>query len=257
MVTFLAFTLLSFLSFCFADSEWIEYPPSGFASMTHYGLPLDAITACGCVPASTHYPTAALGQLAYGSSKAFGPGCGHCFNLTLLNTFLSDPPFFPNVTKSVVVKITDLCPFVSEWCTATNSKPNPAGHQLNFDLAWPSTSIPDDFFPSNASLYGYTDFGVWNISYQSVSCDSWMGASNISAFGVVPDLGPESVCCPTDPFTSPNTTCASYSDLNGLPPEAAPAVSSSTTTRKFIPLDLHTLVIYFAVVILSLCSILL
>ena len=103
----------------------IDYPASGFASLTHYSLPLDAIASCGCVPASTHYPTAALSQLAYGSSRAFGPACGRCFNLTLLNTFLSSPPFYPNVTKSVVVKVTDLCPFISEWCTATKEKANP------------------------------------------------------------------------------------------------------------------------------------
>ncbi|THH04558.1 hypothetical protein EW145_g5436 [Phellinidium pouzarii] len=216
--------------------------------MTHYELPLDFVASCGCVPESTHFPTAALSQLAYGSSTAFGPGCGRCFNLTLLNTFLSDPPFFPNITKSVVVKITDLCPFISTWCSATQNKPNGAGHLLNFDLAWPSSSIPDDFFPSDASLYGYTDFGVWNISYESVACDgSWAGASNISDFGAVTDLGPEGVCCPTDPFTNINTTCASYSDLHGIPPEAAPGAASVTLVPS------NTL---FAVVLLSFLAIL-
>lgn len=34
--------------------------------------------------------------------------------------------------------------------------PNRGGHQLNFDLAYPSPAIPDDFFPSDVSLYGYT-----------------------------------------------------------------------------------------------------
>lgn len=28
------------------------------------------------------------------------------------------------------------------------------GQYINFDLAWPSSAIPDDFFPSNVSLYG-------------------------------------------------------------------------------------------------------
>lgn len=105
-------------------SEWIEYPASGIATMTHYTLPLDFIASCGCAPASTHYPTAALNQMAYGSSAAFGLGCGRCFNLTLLNTFLSEPPFFPNVTKSVVVKVTDLCPLGGQWCSATPEKAN-------------------------------------------------------------------------------------------------------------------------------------
>lgn len=31
-----------------------------------------------------------------------------------------------------------------------------AGAFLNFDLAYPSSSIPDDFFPSDEALYGYT-----------------------------------------------------------------------------------------------------
>jgi hypothetical protein len=128
-----------------SDSSWINYPPNGFATMTHYGLPLGDIAACGCAPDSTYYPTAALNQMAYGivylsslirahsemtephagSSVAFGPACGICFNLTLLNTFLSDPPFYPNVTKSVVIKVTDLCPLSKNgWCSATKNKPN-------------------------------------------------------------------------------------------------------------------------------------
>lgn len=115
--------LICFLGFALS-SEWIEYPASGFATMTHYTLPLDFIASCGCSATSTHYPTAALNQMAYGSSTAYGPSCGRCFNLTLLNTFLSDPPFFPNVTKSVVVKVTDLCPLGGQWCSATPNRAN-------------------------------------------------------------------------------------------------------------------------------------
>jgi len=29
------------------------------------------------------------------------------------------------------------------------------GQYLNFDLAYPSSAIPDDFFPSDEKLYGY------------------------------------------------------------------------------------------------------
>lgn len=106
-------------------TEWIQYPPDGTATLTHYTLPEDYIAACGCTAESTHYPTAAMSQYAYGSSTAYGPGCGRCFNITLLNTFTSDPPFFPDVTKSVVIKVTDLCPAGGNgWCSATPSKPN-------------------------------------------------------------------------------------------------------------------------------------
>jgi len=213
-------------------AQWIDYPDNGIATMTHYQLPLDYVAACGCSPNSTQYPTVALSQMAYGSSMAYGPGCGRCFKLTLLNTFTSDPPFYPNVTKSVVVKVTDLCPLGSIWCSATNSKPNAAGVDLNFDLAYPSIAIPDDFFPSNVTEYGYTDFGVWNISYSSVSCETWEGYKNSVALGAVDYLG-DSVCCPANP--SGNSTCPSYSEENGIPPEASPGDSSSVGTAP-VPL---------------------
>ena len=129
--------------------------------------------------------------------------------------------------------------------------PPSAGNYLNFDLAWPSSSIPDDFFPSNESFYGYKvrhlshshvhealtplqDFGVWNISYQSVDCiDDWAGGKNAAALGSVPSLE-DGACCPNNPTVSSifhpgrfpfpdfsqgntNDTCPSYSDANGIP----------------------------------------
>jgi hypothetical protein len=30
------------------------------------------------------------------------------------------------------------------------------GRYINFDLVYPSKAIPNNFFPSNESLYGYT-----------------------------------------------------------------------------------------------------
>jgi len=239
--------LIAFLAVSTSTSQWIDYPPDGFATMTHYDLPLDYVASCGCTPSSTHYPTAALSQMAFGSSKAFGPGCGQCFNLTLLNTFLSKPPFYPNVTKSVVVKVTDLCPIVSDWCTATQKKPNQAGNFLNFDLAWPSTSIPNDFFPSNQSLYGYTDFGVWNVSYSSVSCNTqWEGGSDEAAQGAVTNMG-TSVCCPADPFSIPNSTCGSFSDIQGIPPTASSGFS--VTLHAMIPMDIVVVLTLFYLLI--------
>jgi hypothetical protein len=168
--------------------------------MTHYDLPLNAIAACGCTGQSTHYPTAAISSLAYGSTSSYGPACGRCFKLTLLNTFLSDPPFFPSTHPSVIVKITDECPPISQWCNATADKPNTAGHFINFDLAFPSPAgaIPSSFFPSNATEYGYTDFGVWNITYESVACTpDWAGSKDPAALGSVTALG-DGGCCPGD-----------------------------------------------------------
>ncbi|KAJ7446227.1 RlpA-like double-psi beta-barrel-protein domain-containing protein-containing protein [Mycena galericulata] len=221
--------LFLFLLLCFvfqvqasndSDSAWIVYPPDGTATMTHYTIPSGFIAACGCTGDST-YPTAAMSQMAYGSSDAFGPACGRCFNITLLNSYTSDPPFFPDVIKHIVIKVTDLCPLSQDgWCDGTQTKKNPGGQYINFDLAYPSPAIPDDFFPSNASYYGYTDFGVWNVSYQTVSCiPNWAGAHNAAALGSVTNMGNESVCCPANPTGNPNDTCPSYSDDNRLPPD--------------------------------------
>jgi len=218
--------------------QWIQYPADGWATMTTYSLPENYIAACGCTADSTHYPTAAMSQMAYGSSKAYGPGCGKCFQLTLLNTFLSEPPFYPPTNPSVVVKVTDLCPLGGAgWCSATASKPNQAGAYINFDLAWPSPAISNNFFPSNASYYGYTDFGVWNVSYQTVDClDDWAGRSNPAALGSVQDGS--SVCCPANPTGNANDTCPSYSEQNGIPPDTTSSSSSAHALRGSI-LQLH------------------
>jgi hypothetical protein len=126
-----------------ASSGWIENTHSGYATMTHYTMAPGYIASCGCTGTSTDYPTAALSQMAYGSSVNYGalvvvlsrsqhrtsasvgPACGRCFKLTLLNPIIATPPFHPNVEKSVVVKVTDLCPLSSAgWCSGTKSKPN-------------------------------------------------------------------------------------------------------------------------------------
>ncbi|KAJ2917786.1 hypothetical protein MD484_g2629, partial [Candolleomyces efflorescens] len=199
-------------------TSWIQYPPTGLATLTHYTLPQGYVASCGCTPGSTKYPTAALSQMAYGSSANYGPGCGRCFNLTLVNPVVSTPPFQPKETKHIVVKITDLCPLSQTgWCSGTPDRTNQAGAQLNFDLAYPSDAIPSDFFPHDEKLYGYKDFGVWNIEYAAVPClTSWKGARDSSALGSVRALG-SSGCCPSEPTGSSEDTCPSYSDANGLP----------------------------------------
>ncbi|GJE92162.1 hypothetical protein PsYK624_083150 [Phanerochaete sordida] len=215
-------------------AQWIQYPPEGTATLTHYTLPEDYIAACGCTAKSTHYPTAAMSQAAYGSSTAYGPGCGQCFKVTLLNTFLSDPPFFPDVTKSLVIKVTDLCPDSGGgWCSASPGHPNQAGAYINFDLAWPSSAIPDDFFPSNVTLYGYTDFSVWNVSYESVSCvDSWAGGQDAAALGSINQT--YGVCCPANPNST--DLCPSYSEDTG----AQPPDTISNAAFRHLPSILYT-----------------
>lgn len=226
MSCYATFTLLFYLSLVAA---WIDYPPDGTATLTHYTLPKDYITSCGCTASSTHYPTAALSQQAYGSNNSYGPGCGRCFKLTLVTPVIATPPFYPP-KKSVVVKVTDLCPYSEGgWCGGSTGQPNAAGTLLNFDLAYPSDAIPDDFFPSDEALYGYKDFGVWKINYESVACmDNWAGAHDKAALGSVPDLE-TGACCPDDPTGSVNDTCPSYTDQNGTPPDTA----SSSTPHSF------------------------
>ena len=86
----------------------------------------DYIAACGCTGKSTHYPTAALSQMAFGSSSNYGPSCGRCFKLTLLNSYTGTPPFFPSTNPSIVVKVTDLCPLSQNgWCSGAEKKTNP------------------------------------------------------------------------------------------------------------------------------------
>lgn len=77
------------------------------------------------------------------------------------------------------------------------------------------------------------DFGVWNISYATVSCTNWAGAETPAALGSVAALN-DSGCCPSFPdvcfmlnplsndlilYSQGNTndTCPSYSDANGIP----------------------------------------
>ncbi|EKM80667.1 hypothetical protein AGABI1DRAFT_126718 [Agaricus bisporus var. burnettii JB137-S8] len=185
--------------------------------------------------------------MAFGSSTAYGPACGQCFQLTLQNPVIANPPFHP-APKSITVKITDLCPFTQGgWCGATTDEPNAGDAYLNFDLAYPSDAIPDDFFPSDESLYGYKDFGVWNITYAVVPCiPSWPGARNAAALGSVANLG-TGVCCPANPTGSPNDTCPSFSDQNGIPPDTTTtsnACHSFSARHSFLLILLYSLALF-------------
>lgn len=73
-------------------AQWIEYPDYGPASLTHYDLPTNFVAACGCTPASTHYPTAALSQLAYGSSADYGAHIFLLYRVIHADTCSKDPP---------------------------------------------------------------------------------------------------------------------------------------------------------------------
>jgi hypothetical protein len=68
-MSYVVLTLLFYLSLARA---WLNYSSDGAATLTHYTLPTNYIASCGCTPASTHYPTAALSQMAYGSNTSYG-----------------------------------------------------------------------------------------------------------------------------------------------------------------------------------------
>lgn len=144
----------------------------GNATMTHYDLPLDYIASCGCVAKSTHYPTAAINALSFGSEIAYGPSCGECYKLTLLST--PNAPLPPDGdgmefeigdpnAPFVIVKIIDSCPKGGPWCSqewnfsSKTIKPNALNSLIHFDLAWPSKAIAKNFYPLDSIR---NDYGV-------------------------------------------------------------------------------------------------
>ena len=229
----------------------VDFAASGYASLTHYDLPLDYVASCGCVGRSTYYPTAALNRYAYGSNTSFGPACGSCFEVRLVSTPLSNPPPAPGSngpwgdgiyyntsqvtagsTPNLVVKIIDLCPGAGgPWCNATRLdngtvQGNSLGFDVHFDLAWPSKGISKSFFP------GDHDYGVWNVSYAAVSCAKWAGWKDPAALGS--DWAQESsACCPNNPPPSANDpSCPAYYDTLGAQGAVPPNTSNILSKGK-------------------------
>ncbi|KZS94520.1 endoglucanase V-like protein, partial [Sistotremastrum niveocremeum HHB9708] len=140
--------------------------PSGSASFTYY-------SGCGspaCGKSASGY-TAAISQLAFGSSPGAGAGdaCGRCFRLTA-----NKDPYSPSYTgpfKSVVVKVTDMCPVSGNqvWCGQTQSNPkNQYAEPVHFDLCQ-DNGASGAFFPSG--------HGALTGSYTEVPCQgNWSGS---------------------------------------------------------------------------------
>lgn len=227
----------------------VEFAASGYASLTHYDLPLNYVASCGCVARSTYYPTAALNRYAYGSNTSFGPACGTCFQVRLVSTPLAAPPPPPGSngpygdgiyfnasqvtsgsTPSLVVKIIDLCPGAGgPWCNATrldngSVAGNSLGFDVHFDLAWPSRGIANNFFP------GDHDYGAWNVSYAAVSCERWAGWKDKAALGS--DWAQESsACCANNPAPSGgDASCPAY--YNTLGPDGVVPPNTSNILSK-------------------------
>ncbi|KJA28127.1 glycoside hydrolase family 45 protein [Hypholoma sublateritium FD-334 SS-4] len=138
---------------------------SGQASFTMYsgcGSPACGKTASGF--------TAAINQLAFGSSPGLGAGdaCGRCFALT----GSADPysPAFTGPFHTIVVKVTDLCPVSGneQWCGQTTATPtNSFGKPFHFDIC-EDTGGSNAFFPSG--------HGALTGSFTEVSCSQWSGS---------------------------------------------------------------------------------
>ncbi|TDL23794.1 endoglucanase V-like protein [Rickenella mellea] len=139
--------------------------PSGTASFTYYY----GCGQAGCGKTATGY-TAAINQLAFGSVPGLGPGdaCGRCFSITAHQDPYS--PAFTGPFKTIVVKVTDMCPVNGnqEWCGQTQANPkNQHGMQSHFDVCV-DTGGANAFFPSG--------HGALTGTFQEVSCSKWSGS---------------------------------------------------------------------------------
>ncbi|KAI0690109.1 RlpA-like double-psi beta-barrel-protein domain-containing protein-containing protein [Cytidiella melzeri] len=145
---------------------------SGTASFTMYsgcGTPACGISATGF--------TAAMNQLSFGSAPGLGAGdgCGRCFSITG-----NHDPFSPAFTgpfgKTIVVKVTDLCPVQGneEWCGQTTSQlKNQHGEPFHFDIC-EDTGGAAQFFPSG--------HGALTGIFTEVSCSQWAGSDGSPQF---------------------------------------------------------------------------
>jgi hypothetical protein len=74
-----------------------------------------------------HGYTAAVNVLSFGAMSGSGDACGRCFAITPTQDPYS-PEYTGRMGKTIVVRVTDLCPFSSgetpQWCDQTVSKPH-------------------------------------------------------------------------------------------------------------------------------------
>ncbi|KAI0738628.1 endoglucanase V-like protein [Daedaleopsis nitida] len=170
LLFFLQFVAVATLATCVSVPEkratggYVQNP-SGTASFTHYS----GCSQPACGIAASGY-TAAISQLAFGSGPGLGPGdaCGRCFAVTAN----ADPysPAYGGPFKTIVVKVTDLCPLQGnqEWCGQSRSAAdNQHGAPVHFDIC-EDTGGAAQFFPSG--------HGALTGTYTEVSCSQWSGS---------------------------------------------------------------------------------
>ncbi|KAJ7281954.1 RlpA-like double-psi beta-barrel-protein domain-containing protein-containing protein [Mycena rebaudengoi] len=188
--------------------------PSGNASFTNYG----GCNQPACGVASTGF-SAAMNQQAFGSVPGLGPGdaCGRCFAIT----GNSDPfsPAFPGpFGKSIIVKVTDLCPVAGneEWCGQSASAPqNKHGKAVHFDICT-DTGGAAQFFPSG--------HGALTGTFSEVSCSQWSGSDGAPLFN--------GACIKGETAANwPATACGNQGLSPGAPgPPASTVTVTGTTT---------------------------
>lgn len=153
-------------------------PQSGTATVTFYQRAASwthgGTGACG-IPASGQLPyfTAAVNSRNFdsGGSEWLGDSCGMCYRLTNTGTNFWGTPYSHLVGKSIVVKITNLCPaqYNQEWCTA----PNARGYSTHFDIGEDMQGGP-----SPVSALGDGVNKVYEVTFRRVSCSEWNGPSS-------------------------------------------------------------------------------
>nr|GAT55084.1 predicted protein [Mycena chlorophos] len=155
-----------------ATGGYVQVPGPSTASFTMYSgcqTPACGVTASGY--------TAAISQLAFGSSP------GKLTSSTkkketdqFSNRTWRSPSFTGPFGKSIVVKVTDMCPASGneQWCGQTTSNPtNSFGEPVHFDLCEDS-GASSVFFPSG--------HGALTGTYQEVSCSEWSGSDGSPQF---------------------------------------------------------------------------
>ncbi|CAK5268862.1 unnamed protein product [Mycena citricolor] len=141
--------------------------PSGVATFTVYS----GCKTPACGRTGSGY-TAAINQLAFGSLPGMGAGdsCGRCFALTAT----SDPydaGFKGPFGKSIVVKVTDMCPHTAGgtgFCDQSVSRPlNQFSAPVHFDICSDTGGAAAFFPPPRGALKG---------TFKEVSCSTWSGS---------------------------------------------------------------------------------
>ncbi|KIY62934.1 glycoside hydrolase family 45 protein [Cylindrobasidium torrendii FP15055 ss-10] len=141
--------------------------PSGNATFTRYSG-CSSTAACGRT--STGY-SAALNQLAFGSSSGLGEGdaCGRCFSISGTKGMYA--PDYTGPFYTIVVKVNNLCPIAGneKWCGQTTSNPaNKYGAAFHFDIC-DDCGGATAFFP-----VGHTTL---RDTFKEVGCDgAWSGS---------------------------------------------------------------------------------